>query len=87
MPKIFGRHEEAPIEQRLTDAPDATAFTHADWLGRKILRGGKFICKNVYKYQGNFYTVIAGRVVERLQAERYHEERRLRGLDQSHVRN
>lgn len=87
MAKIFGRHEEAPVEQRLTDAPDETPFSHADWLGRKILRGGKKICKNVYKFQGKFYTVIAGRVVERSQAEAYHEERRLRGLDKQFVRN
>lgn len=81
MPKIFGRHEEAPIEQRLTDAPDETPFCNADRLGRQILRRGRQVDKNTYKLNGTYYTVIAGRVVDRDTATRYHEERRLRGLE------
>ena len=64
-----------PVEQRLYDSTEQGTFTRADWLGRKVLRGGTIIRKNVYRYEGKYYTVIGGRAVECEDAARYHEER------------
>ena len=45
-----------PVEQRLYDSTEQGTFTRADWLGRKVLRGGTLIRKNVYRYEGKYYT-------------------------------
>lgn len=59
---------------------DNPPFGEADVLGRKILRYGKFISRDVYKYNGTYYTVVCGRVVNRevasaLERERNQEKR------------
>ena len=44
-------------------------------LARKILRHGKFISRDLYKYNGQHYWVFNGRVLTREQGERLERER------------
>ena len=76
-----------PVEKRLYDETETTAFTHADWLGRKVLRQGVFVCRNVYKWQGKYYTVIGGRAVECDHSRAYHAEREQQKLDRTMARH
>ena len=69
------------IEQRIYDESNTTPFCRADWLGRKVLRGGKKLRTNIYQYQGKVYTVIGGRAVECEDAAAYRRERIEQGYD------
>ena len=70
-----------PIEKKLYDDTEQGEFTRADWLGRKVLRGGRKLRSNIYQYQGKVYTVIGGRALECEDAARYRTERIQQGLD------
>lgn len=54
-------------------------FGEADVLGRKILRGGVKLFKDCYRYKGQVYWIVAGRVLTREQAERLEQERQREG--------
>ena len=70
-----------PVEQRIFQQTETTPFSRADWLGRKVLRGGKKLRTNIYQYQGKVYTVIGGRAVECEEAAAIRRERIAQGYD------
>ena len=55
-------------------------YGEADVLARKILRDGAKIQTNCYRYRGQVYWVVAGRVLTREEAVRYEAARKREGV-------
>jgi len=65
------------IDQALYDrqAPRGEAETKA----RAILKGGTMIFRDCYRYHGDVYWIVGGRVLTKEQAARLEDERRREG--------
>ena len=50
-------------------------YSQEDTLGKRIIREGKFISRDLYKYKGNHYWVVNGKVLTREQGEQLERER------------
>lgn len=51
----------------------------ADVLARKILKHGKFVFRNHYKYRGTLYRIVDGKVLPRDEGERLTDQMRVEG--------
>ena len=56
------------------------AYGEADMLARKILRDGTRLHINHYRWRGNYYWVVAGRVLTREEAVTYEAARKREGV-------
>lgn len=54
-------------------------YGEADTLGRRILKQGTKLQRDCYRYRGQVYWVVDGRVLTREQAARLEDERRREG--------
>ena len=55
------------------------AYGEADVLARKVLKHGKMIFRNHYRYHGTTYRIIDGKVLPRDEGERLSDQMRWEG--------
>ena len=51
-------------------------YGERDTLARKVLREGQFIFRDYYKWHGQYYWIVNGRVLTREEGARLEDERR-----------
>lgn len=54
--------------------------SEGETLARKILRDGRKVLQNYYRWRGQYYWVVAGRVLTREEGARYEAARKREGV-------
>lgn len=72
---------ETALEKKLYAEDAATPMGEADHLARKILRdpSTKLVGRNLYRWHGKYYHIVAGRVLTRTQRDILDDEHRQMG--------